>query len=86
MITLNFLWHMHQPDYRHPHGGAHVLPWVRLHAVKGYTDLCYMLSNYEPVRCVVNFSGILLEQLGCLLAGEEDYYGSISASSGLVER
>lgn len=79
MITLNFLWHMHQPDYRHPHSGIHTMPWVRLHAVKGYLDLLYVLRRYEHAHCVVNFSGILLEQLACLMQGERDYYAELSA-------
>jgi alpha-amylase/alpha-mannosidase (GH57 family) len=78
VITLNFLWHMHQPDYRHPQGGMHTMPWVRLHAVKGYVDLLHVLERYEQAHCVVNFSGILLEQLAGLLAGEQDYYAGLS--------
>jgi len=33
-VDLVFLWHHHQPDYRHPRDGRSVLPWVRLHATK----------------------------------------------------
>ena len=39
MADLAFLWHMHQPDYRHPESGDFVLPWVLLHALKDYTDM-----------------------------------------------
>jgi alpha-amylase/alpha-mannosidase (GH57 family) len=78
VITLNFLWHMHQPDYRHPHSGMHTMPWVRLHAVKGYIDLLHVLEKYDHAFCAVNFSGILLEQIACLVAGERDYYAELS--------
>ena len=39
MADLAFLWHMHQPDYRHPETGQFVLPWVLLHAIKDYSDM-----------------------------------------------
>jgi alpha-amylase/alpha-mannosidase (GH57 family) len=61
--SLNILLHMHQPDYRPAEGGLSQLPWVRLHACKGYLDVAEALSNAEALRCTVNFSGILLEQL-----------------------
>lgn len=54
------------------------MPWVRLHAVKGYIDLLNVLERYEQAQCVVNFSGILLEQLAGLQAGEHDYYAALS--------
>lgn len=63
MIGVNFLWHMHQPDYRPANGDAAILPWVRLHAVRGYLDLLAMLEQHPNTHCVVNFSGILLDQL-----------------------
>ncbi|MFM2246965.1 MAG: hypothetical protein RL071_3039, partial [Pseudomonadota bacterium] len=35
---IALLLHMHQPDYRDPASGEPIMPWVRLHAVRGYTD------------------------------------------------
>jgi alpha-amylase/alpha-mannosidase (GH57 family) len=78
LIGVNFLWHMHQPDYR-PAGSAQaLLPWVRLHAVRGYTDLLAVLERWPQAHCVVNFSGILLEQL--LQSGSErrDYFAELT--------
>ncbi len=63
MANLLFLWHLHQPNYRHALTGEYILPWVRLHAAKGYLDLLTVLRRYESSRSVVNFSGVLLEQL-----------------------
>ena len=63
MIGLNFIWHMHQPDYRLAGRSASILPWVRLHAARGYVDLLSVLNRYEHAHSCVNFSGILLEQL-----------------------
>lgn len=79
MITLCFLWHQHQPDYRHPENGVSILPWVRLHAVKGYHDMLSVLERYGHARCVVNFSGILLEQLTAYAEGSaQDYFAELS--------
>jgi alpha-amylase/alpha-mannosidase (GH57 family) len=69
VITLNFIWHLHQPDYRLPGDRTAILPWVRLHAVKGYRDLLTILERYDHARCVVNFSGILLEQIDQIIEG-----------------
>jgi alpha-amylase/alpha-mannosidase (GH57 family) len=79
VITLCFLWHQHQPDYRHPESGVSILPWVRLHAVKGYHDMLSVLERYGHARCVVNFSGILLEQLTAYAGGlAQDYFAEVS--------
>lgn len=80
MIALNFLWHHHQPDYRHPVSGEYILPWVRLHAVKGYADLLAVLKRYDRAQMTVNFSGILLEQLQDYAAGTaRDVFAELSA-------
>ena len=36
MTRVAFVWHMHQPFYVDGSTGVHVLPWVRLHALKDY--------------------------------------------------
>ena len=62
-LRLAFLWHMHQPLYREPEGGEYLMPWVRLHATRAYNDMAAMLERHERVRCTVNFTPVLLEQL-----------------------
>ncbi len=57
-----FVWHMHQPCYKHPQKG-YILPWVRLHAVKDYYGMAKTVEKCEGTRATFNFSGILLEQL-----------------------
>jgi alpha-amylase/alpha-mannosidase (GH57 family) len=54
-------WHMHQPDYRT--GGAPLLPWTYLHALRAYTDMAAHLEAVPDARVVVNFSPVLLDQL-----------------------
>jgi len=68
-VELAFLWHMHQPPYREPATGAYLLPWVRLHATRGYLDMAWIHERFPQVRGTVNFSPILLEQLEDYAAG-----------------
>ena len=63
MADLAFLWHMHQPDYRHPVTGQFTAPWVLLHALKDYTDMAGHLERHPGVRCTVNFVPVLLDQV-----------------------
>ncbi len=62
-VNLAFLWHMHQPLYREPVTGEFLLPWVRLHATRAYYDMAWMLERHPAVRCTVNFTPVLMEQL-----------------------
>lgn len=70
-LDLVFLWHMHQPDYRDhgagknagESGGAFVLPWVYLHALKDYADMAAHLERHPKIRAVVNFVPVLLDQI-----------------------
>ena len=63
MADLAFLWHMHQPDYRHPDSGEFLLPWVLLHGIKDYTDMAAHLERHPEIRCTVNFVPVLLDQI-----------------------
>jgi alpha-amylase/alpha-mannosidase (GH57 family) len=38
-MSVAVLWHLHQPEYRDPRTGRPVMPWTRLHALRGYRDL-----------------------------------------------
>jgi alpha-amylase/alpha-mannosidase (GH57 family) len=62
-LDLVLLWHMHQPEYRDPVSGEHVLPWVYLHALKDYTDMAAHLERHPAVRAVVNWVPVLIEQI-----------------------
>ncbi|MDK9700643.1 MAG: glycoside hydrolase family 57 protein, partial [bacterium] len=59
---LLFLRHFHQPDYRDPWSGLPTLPWVRLHACRGYSDILTALEQGES-KWTINWTGTLLEQL-----------------------
>ena len=62
-LNLVLCWHMHQPWYRESQEGEFCLPWVYLHALKDYVDMAAHLEAHPKMRCVVNFTPVLLEQL-----------------------
>jgi alpha-amylase/alpha-mannosidase (GH57 family) len=64
-----FLWHLHQPEYRDPVTGQPLLPWVRLHATRAYTDMAAALEKRERVRVVANWAPSLLLQLEAYAQG-----------------
>jgi alpha-amylase/alpha-mannosidase (GH57 family) len=64
-----FLWHLHQPDYRDAQTGQPLLPWVRLHACRAYSDMAAALEKFDRVKAVVNFAPSLLLQLQAWLSG-----------------
>ena len=63
MLNVAFFWHMHQPYYRDPITGEYTLPWVRLHAVKGYYDMISLLEDYPAIRQTFNLVPSLLLQI-----------------------
>ena len=77
MATVAILWHMHQPDYRHPETGEPVMPWVRLHASRGYTDVPVLMAEHDA-RCTVNVVPSLLEQLQHYADGATDEWERLS--------
>lgn len=66
---IAFLWHLHQPPYEDPETRTFLLPWVRLHATRGYLDLADIHLRFPEVRSTVNFSPILLEQIEAYAEG-----------------
>ncbi len=71
-VDLVFVWHHHQPDYRHPRDGRALLPWVRLHATKDYLDMALHLERHSRVKATFNFVPSLLDQLEGAIAGRSD--------------
>ena len=68
-VRLALLWHMHQPPYQEAETGEYLMPWVRLHATRAYHDMAWVLERHPNVRCTVNFTPVLLEQLEDYVAG-----------------
>ncbi len=75
-----FVWHMHQPYYYDPLMKEMALPWVRLHGIRGYNDLPFMIESYPSVRHTVNLVPSLLDQIEMIASGSvTDTYFRISA-------
>jgi alpha-amylase/alpha-mannosidase (GH57 family) len=69
-LYVAFLWHMHQPLYKDPGSGKYNLPWVRLHALKGYADMLGVLDDFPRIRQTFNFSPSLMMQLEDYASGK----------------
>ena len=63
MTRLAILWHMHQPFYEDLATGEHILPWVRLHAIKDYWGMAALLREFPGVRVTFNLVPSLLVQI-----------------------
>ena len=63
MTEIAFLWHMHQPYYEDLVTHEHILPWVRLHALKDYYGMVAILSEFPEIRMTFNLVPSLLVQL-----------------------
>jgi alpha-amylase/alpha-mannosidase (GH57 family) len=63
MTRVALLWHMHQPFYEDLVTGEHILPWVRLHALKDYYGMVALLREFPAVKMTFNLVPSLLVQL-----------------------
>jgi alpha-amylase/alpha-mannosidase (GH57 family) len=68
MTQVAILWHMHQPYYEDLVTHEHILPWVRLHALKDYYGMVAMLDEFPDVRVTFNLVPSLLVQLEAFAA------------------
>jgi alpha-amylase/alpha-mannosidase (GH57 family) len=69
MANVVFLWHMHQPYYVNPTTKVAMMPWVRLHAVKGYLDMVSVLADFPTIRVNFNLTPVLMLQIEELVQG-----------------
>src|SRR6266851_3902126 len=63
MTKVAILWHMHQPFYEDLVTQEHILPWVRLHALKDYYGMVAMLRDFPSVRVTFNLVPSLIVQV-----------------------
>jgi hypothetical protein len=63
MTRVALLWHMHQPYYEDLVTREHILPWVRMHALKDYYGMVALLEEFPQVRLTFNLVPSLLVQL-----------------------
>jgi alpha-amylase/alpha-mannosidase (GH57 family) len=78
-MNVVILWHMHQPYYVNPLTKKAMMPWVRLHAAKGYLDMIDLVAAVPELRVTFNFSPVLVRQILELVHGEvEDDWENLS--------
>jgi alpha-amylase/alpha-mannosidase (GH57 family) len=68
MTRVAILWHMHQPFYEDLVTREHIMPWVRLHALKDYYGMVALLREFPSVRLTFNLVPSLLIQLEAFAA------------------
>ncbi|GEM_PF-521425 len=71
-LNVIILWHNHQPFYKNPLSNEYILPWVRLHGVKDYYRMPYVVSKYPDIKVSFDLSGSLIAQLKDYINGAED--------------
>ena len=77
-LHVAFLWHMHQPLYVDPLKDVLIMPWVRLHAVKAYTDMVMCLDQVPEARATFNLVPSLLYQVERYVRGDRDTFWAVS--------
>src|SRR5437773_12159867 len=70
MTAVAFLWHMHQPYYEDLVTHEHILPWVRLHALKDYYGMVALLEEFPDVHATFNLVPSMLVQLESFAADQ----------------
>src|SRR5437868_13004013 len=71
-VRAVFLCHLHHPEYRDPQTGRPILPLVRQHSSRAYTDMAAALERHPQVKAVANWAPSLLAQLEAYVAGTQD--------------
>ena len=69
MTKVAILWHMHQPFYEDLVTHEHILPWVRMHALKDYYGMIALLREFPDVHMTFNLVPSLMVQLEEFAAG-----------------
>jgi alpha-amylase/alpha-mannosidase (GH57 family) len=68
MTRVAILWHMHQPYYEDLVTREHILPWVRLHALKDYYGMVALMREFPQVKVTFNLVPSMLVQLEAFAA------------------
>ena len=84
MTKVAILWHMHQPFYEDLVTHEHILPWVRLHALKDYYGMVALLREFPGIKVTFNLVPSLLVQLEAFASGRaRDRYLELSLKPAL---
>ena len=78
MLHVAFLWHMHQPLYLDVARNCFAMPWVRLHAVKAYSDMIACMESRPEAKATFNLVPSLIFQIRSYLQGKTDDFMELS--------
>src|ERR1700752_2044244 len=70
MTRVALLWHQHQPYYEDLVTREHILPWVRMHALKDYYGMVALLREFPAVKMTFNLVPSLLVQIEAFARGD----------------
>ncbi len=62
-LSIAFVWHLHQPNYKDSETNMYLMPWVRLHAIKDYLDMLLILDEFPKIRQTFNIVPLLIDQI-----------------------
>lgn len=62
-LSIAFVWHLHQPNYKDSETGMYLMPWVRLHAIKDYLDMLLILDGFPKIKQTFNIVPLLMDQI-----------------------
>ena len=62
-LSIAFVWHLHQPNYKDSATNMYLMPWVRLHAIKDYLDMLLLLDEFPKIKQTFNIVPLLMDQL-----------------------
>ncbi|MFM8653745.1 MAG: hypothetical protein ACKODZ_03305, partial [Verrucomicrobiota bacterium] len=80
MADVVLLWHFHQPSYVDAVTGEVLMPWVRLHTVRGYADMAEMARRHPQVKMSFNLTPVLVQQIEQMAEGKvKDRWGELAA-------
>jgi alpha-amylase/alpha-mannosidase (GH57 family) len=62
-LSLAFIWHLHQPDYKTPNDNVMLMPWTRLNAVKAYSGMLDFFEEFPNLKLNFDISPTLLDAI-----------------------
>ena len=69
-LSIAFVWHLHQPNYRTKNDDVMLMPWTRLNAVQTYSGMLNYLDRYPNLKLNFDISPVLLDAIEGYAKGE----------------
>ena len=69
-LSLAFVWHLHQPNYRTPNDDVMLMPCTRLNAVQTYSGMLQFLDKFPSLKLNFDISPTLLDAIEGYASGQ----------------